>query len=124
MADHAYEIDQGINPSDILSKPFSKTKQTNNTMSEKYDIKGTIHLIGDVQQVSEKFKKRTVVITTPDEKYPQSIPIDFVQDKCVLLDDFSVGDEATISFNLRGSEYKDKFYVNLTGWKIEAGEAF
>ena len=93
-------------------------------MSEKYDIKGTIHLIGEVQQVSEKFKKRTVVITTKEEKYPQSVPIDFVQDKCVLLDDFSVGDEATISFNLRGSEYNGKYFVNLTGWKIDKAEPF
>lgn len=93
-------------------------------MSEKYELKGTIKLIGETQQVSEKFKKRTVVVTTPDEKYPQDIAMDFNQDAGSKLDDFNVGDEVTVSFNLRGSEWKDKYFVNLTGWKIDKVEAF
>lgn len=93
-------------------------------MSEPYSIKGTIRFIGVTQQVSEKFKKRTVVITNEDEKYPQHVPIDFVQDKCDVLDNFSVGDEATVNFNIRGNEYKDKYFVSLNGWKIESPEAF
>ena len=93
-------------------------------MSQAYDVKGTIKQVGETTQVNEKFKKREVVLTSDDEKYPQDLKFEFVQDKCALLDDFSEGDEATISFNLRGSEYNGKYYVNLTGWKIVAGEAF
>jgi single-strand DNA-binding protein len=93
-------------------------------MSQSYEAKGTIKKIGETDQVSEKFKKREIVLTTEDEKYPQDVKFEFVQDKCALLDDFSEGDEATITFNLRGSEYNGKHYVNLTGWKIVSGEAF
>jgi hypothetical protein len=88
-------------------------------MSNTYEIKGSVKFIGEEQQVSDKFKKRTLVVTTPDGKYPQHVPVDFTQDKCALLDDLLVGDEVNVFFNIRGSEYKDKYYVNLTGWKID-----
>lgn len=93
-------------------------------MSEKYEIKGIVKLVGQTEQVSDKFKKRQVVITTPDEKYPQDLAVEFTQDKCSLLDAINVGDEVTASINLRGSEYKGRYFVNLTGWKIESDQPF
>lgn len=90
-------------------------------MSDKYEIRGTIKLIDETQQVTDKFKKRSFVIVTDDEKYPQPIALEFTQDNCGKLDGFSVGDQATVSFNLRGSEYKGRYFVNLSAWKIEAG---
>jgi len=38
------------------------------------EIKGTVKMIGQTVQVSDKFSKRELVIVT-DEKYPQSILI-------------------------------------------------
>ena len=93
-------------------------------MSEKYEIKGKIKLIEEIQQVSDKFKKRLFVVETSDEKYPQSIPLEFTQDKVSLLDSFNVGDEVTVAFNLRGNEYKGKHYLSLSAWKIEGKEPF
>ena len=40
----------------------------------------------------KEFKKRELVVTT-DEQYPQSVLIEFVQDKCDLLNNFKVGDK-------------------------------
>ena len=93
-------------------------------MAESYTTKGTIKHIGETQQVSDKFKKRLVVLTVPDEKFPQDVPFEFTQNNVSKLDSFSVGDEATITFNLRGSEYKGKFYASLSGWKIESESPF
>ena len=84
------------------------------------EVKGKIKVIGSTQSFDSGFTKRQVVITTA-EQYPQDIAIDFVKDKCSVLDTYTVGQDATVSINLRGSEYNGKYYVNLQGWKIESG---
>lgn len=85
------------------------------------ELTGKIHQIGETEVVGSAgtFKKRTVVIST-DEQYVQKIPIDFVQDKCSILDKYSVGQEVKVSINVRGNEYNGKFYVSLQGWRIES----
>lgn len=83
------------------------------------EVKGSIKLIGQVESVGQNgFTKRLLVVTT-QEQYAQDIPIDFVKDKCLLLDSFQVGQLVTVSVNLRGSEYNGKYYLSAQGWKIE-----
>jgi len=84
------------------------------------EILGTIKVIGaeEVVGAAGTFKKRLVVVQT-EEQYPQSIPVDFVQDKCSILDKFAVGEQVKVSVNVRGNEYNGKYYVSLNGWKIE-----
>lgn len=94
-------------------------------MSETYEVKGAVKIVGKMETIGNKgFTKRELIVTTPDEKYPQDLKIDFVKDNCSKLDDINVGDEVTVAVNLRGSEYNGKYYVSLTGWKIEKGEPF
>ena len=82
-------------------------------------LTGTIKLIGDVQTFDSGFRKVEFVITTNDEKYPQDVKFDISQDK---VDDFikynKVGACVDVDFNVRGNEYKDKYYVNLSAWKV------
>jgi hypothetical protein len=86
------------------------------------EVKGTIKVVGTTQEVgSNGFTKRQLVVTT-DEQYPQDIAIDFVKDKCSILDKYGVGQQVTVGVNLRGSEYNGKYYVNLQGWKINAAD--
>jgi hypothetical protein len=59
-------------------------------------------------------------VTVPDDKYPQDIKLEVVNDKCDALDQFSVGQEVEVEFNIRGNEYNDRFYVNLSAWKVTA----
>lgn len=84
-------------------------------------ITGKLIKIGDIQQISDTFKKREVVVKTGGE-YPQTIPVDFMQDKVDLVRGISVGDEVSISYDLRGREYNGKYFVNVVGWKIESLE--
>jgi hypothetical protein len=74
------------------------------------EILGTIKVIGaeEVVGAAGTFKKRLVVVQT-EEQYPQSIPVDFVQDKCSILDKFAIGDKVKVSVNVRGNEYNGKF---------------
>lgn len=86
------------------------------------DIQGQLIVIGDTETIGAKgFKKRLSVIKT-DEQYPQTIPVEFTQDKTNLLDNFEVGDIVKIGINLRGTEWKGKYFANIQGWKIDKGE--
>ena len=83
------------------------------------EVLGKVHLIGETQVVGNAgtFQKRTIVIAT-SEQYVQYISIDFVQDKCGILDSYAVGDDVKVDINIRGNEYNGKYYVSLNGWKI------
>jgi hypothetical protein len=82
------------------------------------ELTGKIAVLGNTETVGNNgFTKRQIVIET-SEQYPQKLAIDFVKDKCSILDNFKTGDNVTVAINLRGSEYNGKYYVNLQGWKI------
>lgn len=83
---------------------------------------GTIKAIMNEQIISEKFKKREFVITTGGE-YPQQVMFEVVNDKCAMLDSFSVGEEVDVAFNLRGREWTNpegvtKYFNTLSAWSI------
>jgi len=87
------------------------------------EVVGKIKVIGTANQVSDKFTKRDVVITT-DEQYPQDIQIQFVQEKCEILDKYTVGQEVTIGINLRGREWNNAkgetvYFNTIQGWNIK-----
>ena len=68
------------------------------------EVSGKVKVVGAEQQVSPTFRKRELVVTT-DEQYPQSIMIEFVQDKSDLLNTISIGDNVKVSINLGGREW-------------------
>lgn len=91
------------------------------------EVSGKVKVVGGEQQVSPTFKKRELVVTT-DEQYPQSIMIEFVQDKCDLLNNVTVGEEVKVSINLGGREWvnpqgETKYFNSIKGWRIEKSQA-
>jgi len=87
------------------------------------EVVGKIKVIGSENQVSATFKKRELVVVT-DEQYPQSILIEFAQDKCSILDRYSVGQEVVVGINLRGREWvnpqgETKYFNSIQGWNIK-----
>ena len=88
-----------------------------------HSITGKLTVINPTQSVGAAgFLKREFVVTTA-EQYPQQIKLEFIKDKCGLLDNFSVGQSVSVDFNLRGNEYQGKYYVSLQAWKITADAA-
>jgi hypothetical protein len=88
------------------------------------EIKGSFVLIRPTQKVSDKFQKREFVIVT-EEKYPQHLQFQCVNDKCSILESFTEGQSCIVHYNLRGNKYtpktgEDKYFVSLEAWKIEA----
>lgn len=87
------------------------------------EVNGKIKVINPEQQVSTSFRKRELVVVT-EEQYPQFISINFVQDKCDLLNNYRVGEQVKVSINLRGREWvnpqgETKYFNDIQGWKIE-----
>lgn len=88
-------------------------------------ITGLVYKIGETEQISETFKKRTVVvedISSPD--YPQFIKCELKQDKVNLLDNLVLGQEITAHININGRKYNDKqgveqVFVSLDCCKID-----
>lgn len=88
-----------------------------------YEATGTIKLIEDTQTFPSGFTKREFVITTEHDKYPQDLKFEVVKDKCSMLDPFEKGQKVQLNFDIRGNEYKGRYYVNLSCWKIQAAGA-
>jgi cold shock CspA family protein len=91
------------------------------------NLTGTIKVINETQTFGDKgFQKRELVLTT-NEKYPQDILVEFVQDKCEILNKYKVGQDVTIGINITGREWTSpqgevKYFNSIKGWKIDKAE--
>lgn len=92
------------------------------------EITGKIKKIDETKTYGASgFRKREMVVTTT-EQYPQMLLVEFVQDKCDLLNNFQVGQDVKISINLRGREWINPqgeavYFNSIQGWRIEMLQA-
>lgn len=87
------------------------------------EVSGRIKVISPEIQVSATFKKRELVVST-EEQYPQHILVNFVQDKCDILNSYKVGEQIKVGINLRGREWvspagETKYFNDIQGWKVD-----
>jgi hypothetical protein len=93
------------------------------------ESRGKIYAIMDAKQITERFRKREFVIELADNpQYPQHVLFQLTGDRCENLDAFSVGDEVTVEFSLRGREWTSptnevKYFNSLDVWTIEKAGA-
>ncbi len=92
------------------------------------EVSGKIKWLDETKTYGNNgFRKREVVVTT-EEQYPQHILVEFVQDKCDLLNSYQLGQNVKIGINLRGREWvnpqgETKYFNSVQGWRIEAMDA-
>lgn len=78
----------------------------------------------DIKEVGEKkFKTRSLIVTT-EEQYPQTLAIQFTQERVNAMDIFNPGDKVKIAINLKGREWTNQagevsVFNTIEGWKIE-----
>ena len=90
-------------------------------MALSFKTEGILHKIDPIQQITETFKKRNIVVEICDNPiYKEYVTFELVQeDGCKLVDDFICGDRVE-----RGREYQDKnsgeikYFNSLRCWKI------
>lgn len=91
-------------------------------------INGTVKLVGQTQQVSEKFSKRELVITEQSGQFPQHIPVEFTQERTSLLDAIAPGEQVAVTCFINGREWTGrdgvtKHFLSLRGDRVEKAGA-
>jgi len=84
----------------------------------RYEFTGTVKVVFDTQTFASGFTKREFVVTDDDPKYPQDVKFQVVKERTALLDSLQPGDRVSITFGIRGNEFKDRYYVDLSAWEI------
>lgn len=96
-------------------------------MSDSLQITGVLHAKFDTQQISDKFKKRELILELSEQingnTYTNYAKFQLVQAKCEILDRFNVGDSVKVSFNIKGNRFekdgKVSYITNLDVWKLD-----
>ena len=89
-------------------------------------VSGKLIEIFDTVKIKDSFQKREFVIEyASNPKYPELIKFEMVQDKCAQLDDFKVGQDVSVEFDLRGRQWTDqkgvvKYFTTLQAWRLGA----
>ncbi len=91
---------------------------------EKLSITAVFKRVEEIKEVGEKkFKTRNLIVTT-DEQFPQTLAIQFTQDRVTAMEIFKPGDKVKIAINLKGREWTNpqgevSVFNTIEGWKIE-----
>lgn len=95
-----------------------------------YEVQGDIHSIDETREYGQNgFTKREFVIKLTGERenpqYPNYVALEFIRDRCALLDAYQVGDSVKVSFDLTGrlwnppGDKPERCFVSLQAWRIE-----
>nr|WP_294897337.1 DUF3127 domain-containing protein [uncultured Pedobacter sp.] len=88
------------------------------------DIKGKVHFVSDVINVTDTFRKRELVVEFAENpQYPEFVKFEAIQDRVSLMDDIKVGQDVEVFFNLKGREWTNKqgekqYFNTLQLWKV------
>lgn len=101
-------------------------------MSKSFEVQGVIHSIGDTQSFGQNgFTKREFVIKVTGEgenpTYPNYLALELLKDKCDLMDQYQLGQEIIVHFNLSGRLWAaqgkpEKCFTSLQAWRIESAD--
>lgn len=88
-----------------------------------FKIEGKIKLINDEVKITDSFKKREFILEDNSSQYPQHISFQLSQDRCELIDNYTVDESITVDFNIRGREWTDnngniKYFNTFDVWRI------
>jgi len=87
-----------------------------------------IEKIFDTNNVSDSFRKREFVVEYAENpQYPELIKMEFIQDKCELLDSYKVGDSVNVEYNLKGRKWtnpkgEEVYFNTIQAWKISKNQ--
>lgn len=88
-------------------------------------IDGKLIEKSNTQEVTSSFKKREFVVEYAENpQYPEFLKFELIQSNCQQLDAFNIGEEMTISFNLKGRKWTDKggsvkYFNSLQAWRLD-----
>ena len=85
--------------------------------------RGEVINAGEVKEYgANKFRKHEVVIKTGDDRFPNTIPVEFIKDAIERSTSLRVGQDVEIKCRLNGREWeKDgnvRYFVSVQGMEI------
>lgn len=89
-------------------------------------LTGEIHSIGAVQQITETFAKREIIVKdATNPQYPEYIKFEAANERMQIMEGLQVGQQILVHYNLRGRLWTNKEGVTtsfntLVAWRIEA----
>ena len=92
-----------------------------------FELTGKLIDAGTTQQVTDTFSKREFVIevieTVKGTDYTNYIKLQLLQNKCDLLEAFTINTEVKVNFNIKGRKWekdgKVNYFNSLDCWRIE-----
>ncbi len=90
-----------------------------------YTIVGSLYKVFPEQQITERFRKREFVLTVQDGMYVEYVKFVLTQDRCGLIDSYSIGSVLKVTFAITGREVQGRdggepiYFTNLNALKIE-----
>jgi hypothetical protein len=81
------------------------------------EIKGKILQIGEVKQISDKFKLQPILIET-EGQYPKTVQLQLVRKAIEQIQYLQGGEVKTFSFDSESREFNGKYYTNLNCFEI------
>ena len=76
--------------------------------------------VGDEQTFHSGFRKREILVTDDDPKYPQTFPVEFSGDNTDRAAAFAPGDHIAVEFSIRGHQTAaGRAFVTLRGFRVE-----
>jgi len=91
---------------------------------DKGEIIGKVYFKSEVELIGANQMQKQILVVETDVQYPQKLPIEFIKEKCDLLNNLQIGQQVKVSVNIRGNEYQDRngvtrFGLSFQGWKID-----
>jgi hypothetical protein len=91
---------------------------------DKGEIIGKVYFKSEVELIGANQMQKQILVVETDAQYPQKLPIEFIKEKCDLLNNLQIGQQVKVSVNVRGNEYQDRnqvtrFGLSFQGWKID-----
>ena len=85
-----------------------------------FKLEGAIINKLPAKQVTETFRVQEFILKVGDDKYPQEVKFQLVNDKIYLLDFIQVNDTVELVFQLRGRAYKETHYNTLNVLEVKS----
>ena len=97
-----------------------------------FELTGKIIEKNETQKIKDTFSKREFVLEVFKEisgsQYSDFVKFQLTNQKCELLNNFQVGNDVKVLFNIRGNKWTRQdgtigYITNLEAWKIDAAGA-
>lgn len=82
-----------------------------------YELEGILLKKFETETKGDNFQVRDFVVKV-EGQYPQLIKFQLSGDKCGLISEIAEGWTVKVSFNIVGREWQEKYFTNLSAWKI------